>query len=155
MPEGVTHCGQQRCGAQVLWGRTVRKWDERAGEMKGGKAMMLDWPMPDPDADPMRALEDGTPVPNLGVRRDEHATWWIRVVTKDEPIRADERPAVPHWATCKNPPFRRATAPRRPKAKPAPSGQDSLFDVTGTAPEVPPPPGLLSSANLYPRRRRG
>jgi hypothetical protein len=155
MPEDVTRCGQSGCGKRVLWGRTVRQLDEATKEMKGGRPMMLDWPLPDPANGRSLAMADGTPIPNLGVRRDGHGTWWIRVVTVKEPIRDEERPAVPHWATCVNPPKREKKAPAGPRPKKAPAGQVSLFDDVA----VPAPkdlrPALLSDASLFPRRRRG
>jgi hypothetical protein len=153
MPD-TTRCGQPGCGATVVWGRTVRRLDERTKLMVGGKAMMVDWPLPDPST-PTRVEGDGSsPVPNLGVHGDDLGSFWIRVVTADEPLRADERPAVPHWATCANPPRREPRRPRTPRAKQAREGQDALFPA-----DAPTPPNnrpsLLSDANLFPRRRRG
>jgi hypothetical protein len=153
MPE-TTHCGQKGCGHLVVWGRTVRQLDPTTRQMKGGRAMMVDWPLPDPSTPPGVEGSGSSPVPNLGVHGDEHGSFWIRVVTAAEPLRADERPAVPHWATCANPPRREPKRSRTRKPKQGREGQDALF-----AADAPPPPNnrpsLLSDANLYPRRRRG
>lgn len=143
MPD-TTCCGQRGCGALCAWARTVRDPTTRTG----GRPILIDWPLPvdkrKTDGTVLPPAE-GMPVPNVGVRNDQHGTLIARVASAAEPIRADERPAYPHWATCKNPPPPKRTRQPRP---PQPAGQDELFHVEQSSP-------LLSDARLFPRRRRG
>lgn len=65
----------KRCGREFLWARTNK-----------GKPMPVD---PEP-------REHG----NLAIHRDHLGQLRARVVTKDAPIEAWERPGMPHAATC-------------------------------------------------------
>jgi hypothetical protein len=91
MPE-TTCCGQRGCGAVVVWARTVRQLDEKTRKMTGGRPMMVDWPLPVYRTQGGRLLagEDGQPVPNLGVKTDQHGTLLARVLSEAEPLRTDE-----------------------------------------------------------------
>jgi hypothetical protein len=154
VPE-TTCCGQVGCGAVVVWARTVRQLDERTRKMTGGRPMMVDWPLPVYRTEAGRLLPGapGQPVPNLGVKTDQHGTLLARVLSDAEPIRTDERPAVPHWATCKNPPAKHRTRPaQRPKTAPS-VGQDALDLGPAVNGPVLRVPGLLSDQSLFPRRR--
>lgn len=147
-------CGQRGCGAEVVWARTVRQLDEASGKMKGGRPMMVDWPLPVLRTEAGRLLPGapGEPVPNLGVKKDQHGSWVARVLTESEPLRAEERAGIPHWATCKNPPQRRSTT-RRPRTQTRPAvGQDTLALDLPTGAAVAEP-GPLSDQRLFPRRR--
>jgi hypothetical protein len=134
-----------------MWMRTARQLDERTGKMVGGRPMMVDWPLPPLLTEGGRLLaEPGKPVPNLGVKKDQHGSWIARVLSEAEPLRAEERPGIPHWATCKNPPHRERKPRPRPKSGPT-AGQAALdLDVGG---DPAPRPGLMSMESLFPRRR--
>lgn len=147
MPER-THCGQKGCSAEVVWGKTVRQLDEKTGKMTGGRPMMVDWPFPvlRMKADQLVAGEDGQPVPNLGTRQDQWGTLLVRVLSETEPLRPGERPAIPHWATCKNPP-----PPKRRRAKVTASNNQTEMHLD--MPSADPLPGPLSDQRLFPHRR--
>lgn len=76
----------------------------------------------------------------------------MRVLSEADPLRADEKLGVPHWATCLNPPKKdRPKRAARPKTSPTP-GQGALaLDLPGAEPA--PTPGLMSDDVLFPRRR--
>jgi hypothetical protein len=152
---GPRPCGQDGCDGQFMWARTERRWDSIRGRWSGGTPAPLHWPLPATSVG-----SDGTvaqdpasgKVPNVGAHRDEHGTWWARVATEGEPIRADEKPAFMHHVFCKNPPSgrrpARAAVKKAGRAAAAPAARQDLLpglDVPGAGP--------LSDRELFPGRR--
>jgi hypothetical protein len=75
-------CRQPTCALPIVWATTAN-----------GSPMPI-------DAEP-------NPAGNLAVWRDDTGALRCRVVTAEHPLNPDcERPGMPHWSTCRNPPPR-------------------------------------------------
>lgn len=85
---GPSICRRPGCGADILWALTIPRH----------KRMPID----------PAVLADDDVRGNVAVWRDHLGSLYCRVVSRDEPLRAGERRAVPHWATCAG---RRSTPP--------------------------------------------